>query len=120
MIEEMKTNITALSDDELTAASGGGIPWYTPSQYSVISVGLQSVILQILEATQPSYNYNDVGANFMSLMMDWGEYHLGLNGKSESDPKAVAIEMVLSAKGVDMNEVRAVFDSAMNEEGDIL
>lgn len=112
-INEMNENRSALTDEQMTAVSGGGIPWYTNSQYSALSVSLANVISKIIAATKPSYNYSDVGANFMSLILDWAEYYLGYNGKKESDPKAKAIEAVLRAKGVDMIEVRIAIDRAM-------
>lgn len=113
MNDTIKPNARALNDDELTAASGGGIPWYTSSQYSVLSVSLANVMLQILAATEPSYNYSDVSANFMSLILEYGEYYFGFNGKKVTDPKAKAIEAVLEAKGVDMFEVRMALEKAM-------
>ena len=105
---ENKNDLT-VDDEVLTEVSGGGIPYYTPSQYSLIGVSLQGAILKILAALQPNYGYSDVGANFMSLILDWGEYCLHVNGKNENDPKCIAIAAVLTAKGFDMEEIRRMF-----------
>lgn len=113
MNDTMNTNSKALGDEDLTKASGGGIPWYSGSQYSILSASLSSVMMQILAATEPSYNYSDVSANFMALILEYGEYYFGYYGKKISDPKAKAIEAVLEAKGVDMFEVRMALEKAM-------
>lgn len=100
-----------LDDDRLEAVSGGGIPYYSPSQYSIIFNSITPVILKILAAAQPSYDYVDTGANFMSLVYEWGEYHLHVDGKDESDVKCRAIALVLEAKGYDMKQIGELLEA---------
>lgn len=112
MNDTEREDIVKLDDDRLEAVSGGGIPYYSPSQYSLIFNSVTPFILKILAAAQPSYNYVDTGANFMSLVYEWGEYHLHVDGKDESDVKCRAILLVLEAKGFDMKQIGELLDEA--------
>ena len=108
MDNEMK-NTSVLNDAEVEKVSGGAIPWMTPSQYSIVSTGIAAVIQQILQAAKPNYAYSDKGANFTSLIYDWGEYVLHVDGKSENDPKAKMIELTLRANRIDVDGLRRAF-----------
>ena len=100
-----------LTDLDLDAVFGGADPC-SETQYSEIYGSVQGVILKILAATQPSYGYSDAGANFMALIYDWGEFVLQVNGKRETDPKCIAIEAVLNAKGFDTDRIRSLLLAA--------
>lgn len=113
MADTVNVNRNALAEKDLSSVQGGAIPWYTPSQYSLVGNSLAGMIHMIMSAAQPSYDYSDVGANLMSLIMDWGEYYFGYYGKKESDPKAKAIEAVLRSYGVDMIQVRIALEQAI-------
>lgn len=96
-----------LSETQLHSVSGGND--LLRAQMGYLSFALTPFLLMILEATKPSYKYSDLGANFMSLMLEWAEFYYGVGGKKESDYKCMAIIATLKYNGFDTNRILQVF-----------
>lgn len=99
----MKTiNAISLNDSELNFISGG----LTQAEKDTVNTSgyligqLGNLFLRIIQELRPSYNWNDVGGNFTSLIHEWTECYLGENGKKLGTPRCRAIEQVLGKAGL--------------------
>lgn len=112
-----RKDILLLNDEVLEQAAGGVGTDYTvlKTQCNIIFSMATSAILMFLKAIQPSFDYSDKGANFMSLIHEWAEYHFHVDGKKESDNKAVAIRLVLEQNGFDVNGIAKILDETAAE-----
>lgn len=100
-----------LSEDQLSDVCGGDTQ-LTGVQFGLISQIAIGLIHQIFKELLPSFNWSDKGANFMSLIQEWAEYHYHIGGKSESDPKCQAIIAVLNANGFSIERIKEIFKQA--------
>ena len=108
MNTQMKKNgLMKLSETQLSSVNGGND--ILRAQMGYLSYALTPFLLMILEATKPSYKYSHLGANFMSLMLEWAEYYYGVDGKKQSDYKCRAIIATLKFNGFDTNRILQVF-----------
>lgn len=106
----MREDIMFLNEDELIMVNAGQSV-FTSDQCVTICKFATKAIIALLEALKPSYGYSDVGANFMSLIYEYAEYHFGVNGKSESDLKCQAIIMTLEHNGFSVTQINEILDS---------
>lgn len=106
----MNEAIKVINDKELELAIGGGDDLFM-DECNAIVAAIESTLYLIFEAIRPSYNYTDVGANFMSLIYEYAEYHFHVNGKKESEAKCQAIIITLEYNGFCMDEINALLDN---------
>ncbi len=99
-----------ISDEQLVSVNGG--VRISQTAFNMVCNLAMSALLQIFQQMLPNFNWSDKGANFMSLIHEWAEYHYGINGKNENDPKCQAIIAVLKANGFSMEKILQAFKEA--------
>lgn len=104
-----------LREEELNRVTGAEEYNLTAAQCNTIFGFVSSALVKLLYMLNKSYNYTDVGANFMSLMYEYAECYFGVNGKSLNDPIAKAAETVMRRNDIDPEEVKNILDDGAKD-----